>query len=674
VSDSVNLKEFVSGFVLEADEHLHSVNRNLVSASEALKQGRPDPRAVRELFRSLHTIKGLSSMVGVEPIVDISHEMENILRTADRSGGRLTERALDLLLQGTRALEERVHAVSKQGVNGISPAPPQLLEALGLVSESPPQALPGGEVELNLPQDILKTLAPADREQLIQAGPQGQKAVWIEFQPSPEKVAQGLNITTVRARLGEIAELVKVVPRTSAEAPTGIAFSLLLVTSAAPAALAEAAGLSIDHVHDIVVTHSVPPVSEAPDTETETEWMPTDHASIRVDIRRLDEALERLSELVITRSKLAKAEADLAARGADTRDLKIVISENARQLKRLRTAITEARMVPLSELFQRLPLVVRGLTKDSGKTVNLEIRAGTAEVDKAVADKIFPVVIHLVRNAVDHAIETHEERKQAGKPDGGTLSVICDDSSGTSLILTIRDDGRGINRQAVARKGNLPVARNNEELLQQIATPGLSTRDQVTHTSGRGMGMEIVKRTIELLGGTLVLATTEGKGTSFTIRVPVSVTIVDVMSFLSGDQVFVAPISMIDEIIEIENVRLVNSPVPGKSGPLPQLIQRRGETIPLFGLSKLLHPNGKEFVAKKALVVNQHRGAIAFGVDRMLGQQEVVVRPLRDSLVQMTGIAGATDLGDGRPTLVLDLSTLGANVMQSGGHEARSIE
>ncbi|MES2965856.1 MAG: chemotaxis protein CheW, partial [Bdellovibrionota bacterium] len=388
-------------------------------------------------------------------------------------------------------------------------------------------------------------------------------------------------------------------------------------------------------------------------------------SSIRVEIRKLDEVLERLSELIVTRSKLTNIVTKLAAAGVDTRELNATVAENGRQLKRLRTAITQARMVSLSELLQRLPLVVRGLTRDPAKSVDIFVQAGSAEVDKAVADKIFPAIVHLIRNSVDHAIETKSERNEAGKDETGVITVHCDDSSGTTLSITIKDDGRGIDREAVARKAGLPVAKTDEELLKQICMPGLSTRESVSLTSGRGMGMDIVKKIIEMLGGGLTLSTRVGAGTTFKLRVPVSITIVDVLSFVSGGQIFVAPVAMIDEIVEVNPENLPQAPSLTNSGPRARLLNRRGETIPFLVLESVLNgrPDGK--IPTRALVVNQLSGAVAFGVDRMLGQQEVVIRPRDESLVRARGMNGAADLGDGNPTLVLDLASLGAEFAMS---------
>lgn len=669
MSNQVNLKEFVAGFLLEAEEHLHSVNRNLVDTSEALKKNLAEPRAIRELFRSIHTIKGLASMVGAEPIVDISHEMESILRLADRSGGKLTDQSLNLLLEGTRAIEERVAALAKNGVEAIPAAPKQLIEALAVQANATSIVKPAVHAELAIPAAILKSLSASDKEQINQASNSDSRVVLIEFQPSAEKAKEGYSITSIRDFLGKRGDLVKVVPQTSATAPTGIAFVLILITKESNLALTTNSGISESNIQDIqlsqpeVVQESSYTIEELDPTDI---VIPGDHSSIRVDVRRLDVALERLSELVVTRFKMARAVAKLTEQGIDTRELNAVIADHSRQLKRLRTAITEARMVPLTELLQRIPLVVRGLTKDTGKNVNVLINASSAEVDKAVADRIFPAIIHLIRNAVDHALETMVERRINNKDETGTITINCDDSSGSSLILTIKDDGRGIDKKAVALKCEKPLARNDEELLQQISLPGLSTRDSVTHTSGRGMGMDIVKKTIETLGGTFSLKTVEGQGTSFTMRVPLSITIIDVFSFVSDGQIFVTPVSMVQEIIEVADSKITSSPNPSKLGLNPKLIQHRGITIPLFDLDSILNKrsdSGK--MMPKALIVQRGDESLAFGVDRMLGQQEVVVRPLNDDLFRSPGLSGATDLGDGLPTLVLDLSTLGAVVMKN---------
>ncbi|HYP87171.1 MAG TPA: chemotaxis protein CheW, partial [Polyangiaceae bacterium] len=286
------------------------------------------------------------------------------------------------------------------------------------------------------------------------------------------------------------------------------------------------------------------------------------------------------------------------------------------------------------------------------------IDAGTTEVDKAVAERLFPALVHLVRNAVDHAIESPDERLRRGKPAEGLLKISCVARSDTWLELLVEDDGRGIDGVALAHKARTEVPTSEAALLELLCAPGLSTREVATTTSGRGMGMEIVKRTVDQLGGQLSLRTELGVGTVFILRVPLSLSIVDGFSFECADQRFVVPVSSIDEIIEVEQSALVQAPGGSHSELAVSMLQRRGQVVPLLSLASVLGlERGSSH--KKALVVRRGAETVAFSVDRMLGQQEVVVRPMEDELVRVRGVAGATDLGDGKPTLVLDLAGLG---------------
>ena len=380
-----------------------------------------------------------------------------------------------------------------------------------------------------------------------------------------------------------------------------------------------------------------------------------------------------------------------------------------------------ARMVPVRELLERLPLVVRGITRTSGKKVRVDIEGGGAgfaggggtregrsigdlELDKSVADRVFPALVHLVRNAVDHGIETPPERVRLGKPEEATIRVSCFERSNRQLEVAISDDGRGIDAEKLARKAGREVPKTEAALLDLLTVRGLSSRDEATTTSGRGLGMDIVKRiAVDQLGGELLLQTRPGAGG----HPPVSCgapedtdlelsrgengrervntmasidgvsneatpsgdlmrTIVDAFSFICGKQPFVVPVAAIEEILDVEPARLVRAP----GGRDLRLLQRRGETVPLVALDRVLDMEAPSGGRRKALIVRRNAEPFAFEVDRMLGQQEVVVRPLEDPLVRVPGVTGSTDLGDGLPTLVLDLISLTGSLAQSGSGPA----
>jgi two-component system, chemotaxis family, sensor kinase CheA len=670
--DGVDLKEFLSGFLVEAEEHLSTANNNLLEAETILRRGQAPARQVRELFRALHTIKGLAAMVGVEPIVDLAHELESVLRRADRAGGRLEPSAVEVLLEGIRAIEHRVGALEKG--EAAEPAPRSLLERIAELAPGS-QAPSAAAAALHLAPELDAKLDPSEREQLAQGAREGFRPLQVEFYPSPTRAAAGLTITTVRERLEGPGQIVKVLPRSVPQgprAPGGLAFTLLLLTHQPDDEVLAAAGGAPSTVQELQLGLELSAASAQdegalPWMEEAGESAPQRRSLVRVDVHRLDDALEKLSALVVTRHRLSRVVGELSATGVDVRELAGVVGEAARQLRDLRTSIMNARMVPVADLLERVPLVVRGLTRTTGKPLSLELDTGHAEVDKAVGERVFPAIIHLIRNAVDHGIEEPAERARLGKPAEGHLRVASHPLGSHALELVVSDDGRGIDAEAVAQRAGAPLPRAPGELLALLCRPGLSTRAQVDQTSGRGMGMDIVRRTIEQLGGQVALATAPGRGSTFTLRIPLSITIVDAFTFGTGTQLFAVPVATIEEIVEVDPTALVEAPAPDKATRAPgRLLNRRGMAVPLMSLGQVLSLGPDDQEVKKALLVRRDGEVYAFGVQRMVGQQEVVVRPAEDPLVKVAGVSGSTDLGDGRPTLVVDLLALSAHL--GGAH------
>jgi two-component system, chemotaxis family, sensor kinase CheA len=476
---------------------------------------------------------------------------------------------------------------------------------------------------------------------------------------------------------------VKVVPRSvpsGNDAPGGLAFALIVLVDGDTGAVADAAAAERDAL--VPVRIEALPQAEggaglgAIDDGGDDDDPVRARGIVRVEVSRLDDALERLSALVVTQFRLTRALAGLRAGGANAREVQSlaqVITENGRQLRDLRASIMRARMVSVADVLDRVPIIVRGLTRSTGKDARLQMTTGTAELDKAVAERIFPAIVHLVRNAVDHALESPAERRKAGKPEVGEISVSCVERSDNQLELTITDDGRGIDAEAVARRASAPVPASDDALLALLVRPGLSTKSQVTTTSGRGVGMDVVRRIVDELGGELTMTTVAGQGTTFSVRIPLSITIVDAFSFMCGGETFVVPVAMVEEIQEVDLERMVRGPDRRKTprgGPdrrrsarTTDMMQRRGEAVPVLRLDEIFGLAAADHERRKAIIVRRNGEPFAFAVDRMLGQQEIVVRPLADKLVRVDGVSGTTDLGDGRPTLVLDLAALGGKLL-----------
>ena len=666
---NVDLKDFRGAFVAEAEEHLSAIQSLLLQVERSVREekGRAAPRELRELMRLLHTVKGLAAMVGVDAIVTLAHRMESVVRAAERAGGLIEERAIEVLLDATRAIEARVHAVAAQRP-AAAPSP----ELLGELDALEPPAPAAAAATLPLDPAIAAKLSASEQQQLRDGARRGRRAVRVDFAPSAEKAAQGMSITRVRERLSLFAEIVKVLPLTTAateSSPGGLVFALLLLTDAPDERIAEAVGVEPDAVivllssepHD---TGALPSQQQARDSDVDDEGGGRD--VLRVEVGRVDDAIEMLGGLVVTRSRLAHALDRLEASGADARELRAILADNARQLRDLRAAILRIRMVPMAAVLERLPLVVRGLGRTSGKQVRVALDVGSAELDKTVAERLFPALVHLVRNAVDHGIEPPAERTAAGKSEVATVAIRSA-MRDRNVEICVSDDGRGVDRVAVAAKAGQPVPSTDAALLDLLCTTGLSTRSEADTTSGRGLGMDIVRKiVVDRLGGELTLETQPGAGTTFVLRVPLTVSIVDAFLVRCGGERFAVPVPVVEEIVELAEERLLSGPRPARSAddgsraalPPPSLLARRGQTVPVYDLASVLALPALSR-APHGLVVRRGAGeVVAYAVERVLGQQEIVVRPLVDPLVASPGIAGSTDLGDGRATIVLDLLAL----------------
>ena len=540
---------------------------------------------------------------------------------------------------------------------------------MGLLEDLAAGKAPGieGGQRLTLDARLDAKLDPFERDLLLHAA-DGRRPLRLDFAPSPDRAARGFTINSVRERVGALAEIIRVLPvsmETSEETPAGFLFALLLLSSADDAQLAEVAGVDRSSIRPLRVEPSAPP----PEDSGPTSIAPIDFASeeelprrnvIRVNVRRIDDAMDRLGAVLVTRARLSSVVAKLTAAGLDTRELAQIAQENARQLRDLRSSILQVRMVSMAELLERLPLVVRALQRASGKQVRLELDSGGAELDKAVADRVFPAIVHIVRNAVDHAIEGPDEREATGKPIEGLVRITCVTRSSTRVEISVADDGAGIDAQAVARRAGRALPSDDAELLDCLCQSGLTTRLQATTTSGRGLGMDIVRRiVVDQLGGELTMHTEAGRGTIFTLHIPLTVAIVDAFVVDCDSHRFVVPVSVVEEIVEVVPSSIVKPPRSFGGDDVVRpfgIVQRRREALALFGL--LRRPSDDAALPYKALVVRRRGEAVGLLVDRVVRQQEAVVRPLVDPLVRVPGIVGATDLGDGRVTLVLDVVAL----------------
>ena len=616
--------QFLDDYYAECDEHLVSIRRSLVTLEDEVDTGAVDRALLDNLFRSFHTLKGISGMVGLDAAEHLAHHLESHLRELREGTLVLSESGFKELVAGVSLLEGVINARrNDQPIPSIDAA----VERLQAVAVSPSSA----------------PLKSEPREPDAASTRRWQ----VEFTPTAELAERGVNVNSVRSRLQELGELLQAKPIVKGAGE--IAFQFVVATNADQAALKdfEADGLVFEELHEEKKLRESQPVSTIAPASV-----------VRVDLERLDELMRIIGELVISRTRLEDQVADLkrVTPPAVSRSLQETSSTMARQLRDLRESVMRVRMVQIGEIFERMTFVVRDLARENGKKIIVQLSGGETEIDKFLVERMMDPFMHLVRNAVSHGLETVAEREAQGKRSEGVLTLSAT-TAGERIVIKITDDGRGIDRHRVierAKDRGLQydnAASDDHALLDLISTPGFSTRDEADRESGRGVGMDVVKKAIEELGGSISLATKVGAGTTFTIELPLTLAIAEALIVSVNGQRFAVPQSAVREVLEVESAStkvLENN----------EIITYRGKVLPLLRLARVFEMNYQRGDRFHVLVIGEEANAVGLAVDRILGQREIVVRAIKDPLAQSKGIAGATELGDQRVVLILDIGAL----------------
>jgi two-component system, chemotaxis family, sensor kinase CheA len=655
-SDDIHFAEFLDDYFVECEEHLAVARRSLLALEPSVGQLHVDRPALDELFRSFHSLKGLSAMVGVREAEQLAHQMESYLSALRKEQLRLSADGLDGLMDGVKTLEQVISA-RRQG----APAPDiqplfDRLASLLPTGELPPGPAAASDQD---PSDL-----GADKAALLAAALQNGARAWLfTFTPSPALAQRGVNVNTVRLRLQEIGELIHATPQVRGRDQITFVF---IVASHAPEndfSPWQADGLTYAPLDPppaaaaaAAANEGAPPAGGGPGTHL------TPSNIVRVDLSRLDDLMRLVGELVISRARLEDnlGRLEAALPPSEWRTLQETNLAIERQLRDLREGVMRVRMVPVREVFARMQFVVRDLTREYRKKVKLELSGQETEIDKLVVDRMMDPLLHLVRNAVSHGLEAPDERLAQGKPAEGTITLRAS-TTGETIVIEVEDDGRGLDPPAImARARAAGMVRDDAPaeaatLLDAICTPGFSTRDEADRASGRGVGMTVVRSVAEELGGSLSVASKPGHGACFTVRLPLTLAIADALIVTVSGQTFAIPQVSVREVIQVQPETLTilenNELVPYHGGVLPLL-----RLAPFFGLAS---PPDRAF---NALVVSAGLSAVGLAVDRVLGLREIVVRPLTDPLIRVPGVAGATELGDGRVVLILDATTLARRV------------
>lgn len=637
-SDKFDPDSLFPEYVAECEEHLAAAGQLLLDLEATA--GQLDRAQLNSLFRNFHTVKGLSAMVGLPEAERLAHQLESYLGAVRKGQVVFTPDGVTALIEGVKSLER---VIAARGAGQPLPAVDPLI---GRVSA----LIPGDAVGASPPVPAPQLVASADPHGRANAAAREGASVWrVRFTPSPARAEGGLTINTLRERLTAAGEIVHAEPVVT---PGGVSFTFLMIGRTADFA----DGFRDDGL--IVERYEPPPVDapEPPPTSTASRIPSLGSANlVRVDLGRLDELMRTVGELVITRARLDNGLGRVAAAlpPAERRELRETSLTLERQLRDLREGVMRVRLVPVRDVFARMRFVVRDLAREAGLEIDLHLTGESTEVDKFVVERLADPILHLIRNAVSHGLEPPDERAAAGKPQRGRLDLRAT-AAGGAIVIEVEDDGRGVDPERVFEQaraaGLVPPAAGTDPaaVLDLLCSPGFSTRGGSDRASGRGVGMDVVARAVEDLGGTLALSTRVGRGTRFTVRLPLTLAIADALVVTVAGHTFVAPQAAVREVVEVE---------PGAVVALEnnQLLSHRGGVVPLVRLADLFGL-GRPAGGFVALIVGD--GGLALGVDRVLGVREVVVRPLADPLVQVPGVSGATELGDGRAVLILDAAGL----------------
>lgn len=575
-------QELLEGFLTETSELLEKMDDDLV----ALEKAPGDMDLLNSIFRSIHTVKGASSFLGFELLVQVTHKTEDVLNRLRKAELVVTAEIMDVILEAVDLVKV-------------------------LVSD-----IKNGDIVDRDVDVVVSQLLPYLSENIKQSQPTSEAAPDIESESAVEETATAEEADPAEGTLAVVEDINVTIPRMDVE------------KSAAKVSAPKADDLS-------------------------------DNTTVRIDVKRLDDLMNQVGEMVLERNRMLQLNSDYHG----NENMPNFGEELAKLAKRinfvtseLQMQVLKMRMIPVEKVFKKFPRIVRNLSRDLGKEVNLEIVGEETELDRSVVDEIGDPLIHLIRNALDHGLETPDERIAAGKNRTGTV-VLSATHEGNQIIISIKDDGRGIDTEKLSRKSlekglvteEQLAAMSQKEILDLIFLPGFSTKEKATDLSGRGVGMDVVKTNIKKLNGLIEVKTELGKGSEFILKLPLTLAIIQSLLVQVEEEIYSIPLAAV-----LETLRVDSSEFHLIGGQ--EVLKLRECVLPLMRLRDVFGVEGSQNSGNSCyvVVVGIAEKRLGLVVSRLLGQQEVAIKSLGKFLAKAPGIAGSTILGDGRVALIVD--------------------
>lgn len=696
--DNFDLTQFYQIFFEEAGENLDQMEQMLL----ALDLAQADDEELNAIFRCAHSIKGGAATFGFADVAELTHQMESLLDKLRRHELQPSAPMVDVLLESSDALRlllarhqgrqvdtpataDLVQRIS-QLANGTAPtpAPAAASAATAAVAQAaapvaaPRPALPAGTRQLELHIGPLDNPAQADGiAELFRDIPGLGEIAPLPCDQSDKRVFR-VHTTSSDTDLLDLftfhlsKDQIRILDTSAGPEQAPNQAEAHADGGAKPAAQAADFGF-FDGAPGLPQAQSVTPAAATAPANLHTEESPKaasragsgasasssaaiESSTLRVSVSKVDQLINLVGELVITQAMLAQKSSELDS--AANQPLLAGLADLDRNTRDLQEAVMSIRMIPMSVVFNRFPRMLRDLTAKLGKKVELVTHGESTELDKGLIEKITDPLTHLIRNSADHGIEMPEERRAKGKADHGTITLSASHQGG-SILIEVRDDGKGLSREKLIRKARekgmeAPDSMSDSEVWGLIMAPGFSTAEVVTDVSGRGVGMDVVKKNITSLGGSVEIDSAEGYGMRVSVRLPLTLAIMDGMTVRVSNEVYILPLASVIESFQIK---------PSEISTVAQgarLVKVREEYMPVIDLEHVFQvPRFEHNATSPIMVVVEADGArVALMVDELIGQQQVVIKNLESNYRKVPNVSGATILGDGKVALILDTSSL----------------
>ncbi len=664
-------KKSMQEFFSEAEEIIDSINRELLRLDEGAKEGRLDPDILNSVFRAAHSLKGMCGIFGFHTMITLSHNLEEILDSLRFNKITLSPALLDLLFENLELLLKLIKAqCDGEDVDGERVE--QMIQRMEQVVVGQEPVIDSSlAAQLDIDVQFLSVLTEYEEHRLKDN--MGKGLLIYRIHLNLPLATFDMDINRLTANLKNFGEVITTIPSATSKDNSKIDFDILFASDKSHEALNHVLGDEPYHMEliqrrgaqpeeipnnrdGIVIERDEPVLSDEEPLSIKSLTQ-----AVRVDINKLDQLMNVVGELTLQKLGIGQVVESLRAHGGFTGavvDLHRIHREMERKLNELQNRVLEVRMVPLGQLFDKISRIVRKLTREDGKEVELVIQGADTELDKFIIEDLADPVMHVIRNAIDHGIESTDERELKGKESIGTVHISAR-QRGNHVVIEVEDDGKGFDEEAILAKAmqrglvEERVKLSRKEILDLVLLPGFTTKEEADEVSGRGVGMDVVKNNIARIGGMIDLESKNGQGAKVTLTLPITLAIIKALMTRVSNHLYAIPLTAVQEtlLVKKEDFKFVGR---------QEVIIHREQTLPVIRLSEIFSLSASSIPAKDSfLVVAGHaQKKVGIMVDELFGQQDIVIKSIGEVLKNVKGIAGATETEDKTAVLVLDIGGL----------------